>query len=169
MLTGVSKPSSYYCVCFFTPLSFSKKISLVIINMVAFDAWATSITIVAQIRNPHQYNLYSYIMSFAPMHVLGTPLYTISGNKSLPHMNIVASHYRYLQDLLQLESHKPVSSTLSWPRCPTSIQVEGLRRYLHVSYHPASFICTSLYNSFHVGFHSLSLHHSSSVANPAVV
>ena len=62
--------------------------------------------------------------------------------------------------------------------CPTPIQVERLRRYL--SYHPdqtfAAFICTSLYNDFHVGFDRLSIHlhsashkHPSSVANPAVV
>ena len=112
------------------------------------------------------------------MHVLGTPLYTILGNNSFPHMSIITGHYTYLQDLLQLELHKPVSSTLSWPRCPTTIQVEGLRQYL--SYHPdqtfAAFICASLYNGFHVGFDCLSIHlrsashnHPSSVANPAVV
>ena len=96
------------------------------------------------------------------MHVLGTPLYTILGNNSFPHMNIIAGHYTYLQDLLQLELHKPVSSTLSWPRCPDQTF--------------AAFICASLYNGFHVGFDCLSIHlrsasynHPSSVANPAVV
>ena len=62
---------------------------LVIINVVASDTSAASIIMVPTGPNREPPIIIYTDMSFPPMHVLGTPLYTIPGNNSFPHMNIV--------------------------------------------------------------------------------
>ena len=97
---------------------------------------------------------------------------------SLPLMGLVAGSYRYLADLLYLESCTAGTTPYSWPRGPSPLSVEAFARYLR-SYPDkqfVSYILQGLSSGFRIGF-SHSSHrlrtrgrnHPSSLANATVV
>ena len=96
----------------------------------------------------------------------------------MPAGNIREGCYRYIGDLLCLDSYIPVEQQIQWPRGPTPMQLDNLSPYL--SCHPdqsfASYIRRGFVEGFRIGFDrsAVSLHsdhrnHPSSLANPAVV
>ena len=97
---------------------------------------------------------------------------------SLPLMGLVAGRYRYLADLLYLESCTAAIMPYSWPRGPSPLSVEVFARHLR-SYPDkqfVSYILRGLSSGFRIGF-SHSSHrlrtrgrnHPSSLANATVV
>ena len=93
-------------------------------------------------------------------------------------MGIVAGHYRYLDDLLQLEATSALSPSCSWPRGPTPLSVEAFAHHLrsHPDQQFASFILRRVSFRFRVGYSpgrralwSQRCNHPSSLANQAVV
>ena len=93
-------------------------------------------------------------------------------------MGIVARHYRYLDDLLQLEATSALSPSCSWPRGPTPLSVEAFAHHLrsHPDQQFAAFILRRVSFRFWVGYSpgrralwSQRCNHPSSLANQAVV
>ncbi len=92
-------------------------------------------------------------------------------------MGIVDGHYRYTQDLLQLEAKHTTSLCPSLPRGPTPLILEALSVYL--TCHPdqlfASYLHHGLCHGFHIGFdrssplRTVSHNHPSSEDNPSIV
>ena len=97
---------------------------------------------------------------------------------SLPLMGLVKGRYRYLPDLLQLDSCTPLSPPYAWPRSPSPLLVESFARHLE-SYPDRQFVSYVLHGlsyGFHVGFSYQAHHlkcrgrnHPSSIANAPIV
>ena len=97
---------------------------------------------------------------------------------SLPLMGIIAQRYRYLRDLVQLETSAPHISPVEWPRCPSPLSPGAFARHLHS--HPdqgfVTYILRGIASGFRIGYtgpsHKLisrSSNHPSALANPAAV
>ena len=102
----------------------------------------------------------------------------LPGNWSRQLMGITAGRYRYLQDLLHLESSSCGSIPHLWSRGPTPLSVQAFAR--HLQSHPdqqfSAFILRGLSYGFRVGYsssrgalRSRGVNHPSSLANQAVV
>ena len=97
---------------------------------------------------------------------------------SVPYANIFHGQYRYLADLMQLETACPPVLDLRWPRYHTPIRVDRLLPFL--ASHPdqafAAYIYHGLTSGFRIGFsrsatqlQSRSSNHPSALANGNVV
>ena len=94
-------------------------------------------------------------------------------------MGIIGGRYRYIEDLLALDSCRPLQSDLVpiWPRGPTPVSLPVLLPYLkcHPDQQLAAFVYNGLGHGFRIGFdrqHALKSNrrnHPSSVCNNAVV
>ena len=83
-----------------------------------------------------------------------------------------------MADLLEMERSRPISSPLSWPRCPTPLCIAALARNLHS--HPdstfAAYVLRGLREGFRIGYsygacrlRSRGHNHPSSLANAGTV
>ena len=94
-------------------------------------------------------------------------------------MGIIAGRYRYLQELLQLDSNIVCDPPYSWPRGPSSLCVEVFEGYLksHPDRNFANYILRGLSTGFRVGhsytrlrkLRSRGCNHPSCLANQGVV
>ena len=96
------------------------------------------------------------------------------------HVGVGGGCYTYMHSLLEL-NHPPPSlgrSSITWPPCPSPIQLPRLAHYLrsHPDQQFVQFVLQGLRNGFHVGHHSLcfnlrtvSRNHPSSLVNCAVI
>ena len=97
---------------------------------------------------------------------------------SLKAANIVNNNYKYLEDLLHLELLVEPQRTLSWPVCPSPIQLSNWDKFLrsHPDQRFAAYIHSGLRNGFHIGFDrqdsqltSAAKNHPSAASNPEIV
>ena len=100
------------------------------------------------------------------------------GGYSLPAGNVFAGRYRYIGDLMALESCVPPTQPIQWPRGPTPVFIDRLLPYL--SSHPdrlfVQYIHSGFTCGFHIGFdrhgsvlHTVTTNHPSSLANTTIV
>lgn len=97
---------------------------------------------------------------------------------SLPFANIVAGHYRYTEELLQLSSVSTSHASYGWPRYHTPIQIDSLLPFLmsHPDKAFAAYIHEGLTNGFRIGYShahsrlfSRGSNHPSALAQESVV
>ena len=95
---------------------------------------------------------------------------------TLPLMGVIAGHYCYQVELLEMEQSRLTSLTLTWPRCPTALCLEALARNLqsHPDHTFAAYVVQGLHEGFHIGYsyqpcrpRSCGHNHPSSLANVA--
>lgn len=97
---------------------------------------------------------------------------------SLPHANIFHGRYKYMDDLMKLETTSTPATDFGWPRYHTPIHVNRLLPFL--ASHPdqafAAYIYHGLTSGFRIGFshsttqlQSRSSNHPSALANTSIV
>ena len=84
-------------------------------------------------------------------------------------MGIVATHYRYMQDLLELESNRSTTPSFQCIPGPSPLKLHLLQAY--ASRHPdqqfAAYVLRGLSNGFHIGFSLLSPLRSATANHPS--
>ena len=92
-------------------------------------------------------------------------------------MGIVSGKYRYMDDLLALDSCRPAAPCLMWPKGPSPVILPALMPFMwrHPDQQFASYVYNGLLHGFRVGFNMSSVlkpnwrNHPSSLDSPPVV